>query len=239
MAAVLVGRVPPPPQQWMCRLHLLTVPPSSPSTGLRRCAPHARLHSAKPEVEPVPSLGYCSIAAGLAIATPIPGVCLSLYASLKSGVSKYLPVALTVRAYCPASQITQHTLPPTPACELCRLRTAYLQDQDALQFKQNPTFEDCFPSSEKHYQPVLHEETGAVLQVRTEARRDSGFKHPVNAQQPTRPLLWLRLPSSRGHLLAFEHHTTAPPLPISLPHSAPFLPGAVPPRDTHWRQRRV
>ncbi|KAI3425322.1 hypothetical protein D9Q98_009086 [Chlorella vulgaris] len=39
------------------------------------------------------------------------------------------------------------------------------KDQDALQFKQNPTFEDCFPSSEKHYQPVLHEETGAVLQV--------------------------------------------------------------------------
>ncbi|KAL4424137.1 hypothetical protein ABPG75_001438 [Micractinium tetrahymenae] len=39
------------------------------------------------------------------------------------------------------------------------------KDPSALQFRQNPTFEDCFPSSEKHYKEVKHEETGSVLQV--------------------------------------------------------------------------
>lgn len=59
----------------------------------------------------------------------------------------------------------------TPLCELHALQFCFdtawipiLQDQGALQFRQLPTLEDCFPSSEKHYQPVLHE--GTLLQVR-------------------------------------------------------------------------
>ena len=32
-------------------------------------------------------------------------------------------------------------------------------------FKQNPTYEDCFPSSTKEYKEVVHEATGSVLRV--------------------------------------------------------------------------
>lgn len=42
--------------------------------------------------------------------------------------------------------------------------TTHTQDPDALTFRQLPTFEDCFPASEKHYREVDH--NGTVLRVR-------------------------------------------------------------------------
>ena len=35
-----------------------------------------------------------------------------------------------------------------------------------VNFRQNPTFEDCYPSSTKEYKEVVHEGTGTVLRVR-------------------------------------------------------------------------
>ena len=42
---------------------------------------------------------------------------------------------------------------------------ANLPVQGELNFRQNPTFEDCFPASEKCYKTVTHD--GLVLRVRT------------------------------------------------------------------------
>lgn len=36
-----------------------------------------------------------------------------------------------------------------------------------VNFRQNPTFEDCYPSSTKEYKEVVHEATGTTLRVRT------------------------------------------------------------------------
>lgn len=56
---------------------------------------------------------------------------------------------------------------PTPAPPLL---PSPPQAED-LRFKQNPTFEDCFPSSTKEYKEVVHEGTGHVLRV---SKRKSG-----------------------------------------------------------------
>ncbi len=50
----------------------------------------------------------------------------------------------------------------------------YLVAQGELNFRQNPTFEDCYPASEKNYKTVLHD--GQVLRVRSAL--------------PGRPVLW-------------------------------------------------
>lgn len=44
-------------------------------------------------------------------------------------------------------------------------RLLRLQDPSSPEFRQRPTFEDCFPSSEKIYKDVQHEATGTTLRV--------------------------------------------------------------------------
>ncbi|EFN53744.1 hypothetical protein CHLNCDRAFT_136333 [Chlorella variabilis] len=53
--------------------------------------------------------------------------------------------------------VTSTPAPPEPGSGAPKLSVNRPQkDQAALQFRQLPTFEDCFPSSEKHYQAVQH-----------------------------------------------------------------------------------
>ena len=47
--------------------------------------------------------------------------------------------------------------------DLTTLSFPLTQDPEALRFRQLPTFEDCFPASEKHYREVEH--NGTLLRV--------------------------------------------------------------------------
>ena len=55
-------------------------------------------------------------------------------------------------------------------------KSSHFRDLDSLpkthpqevNFRQNPTFEDCYPSSTKEYKEVVHEGTGTVLRVSSE-----------------------------------------------------------------------
>lgn len=44
---------------------------------------------------------------------------------------------------------------------------------DALEFRQAPTYEDCFPGSTKEYREVLHQESGELLRVGAPSHVDS------------------------------------------------------------------
>lgn len=60
-----------------------------------------------------------------------------------------------------------------------------------VNFRQNPTFEDCYPSSTKEYKEVVHEGTGTVLRVST-----------TFAALSSRRLLLVRSLASMAHALA-------------------------------------
>lgn len=76
---------------------------------------------------------------------------------------------------------------PTPYCSFWRvcgrqrpastnsnpLPLLLRQDPEALKFRQLPTFEDCFPESEKHYREVDHH--GTLLRVSGEERKKEGI----------------------------------------------------------------
>ncbi|KAL4438520.1 hypothetical protein ABPG77_000168 [Micractinium sp. CCAP 211/92] len=74
------------------------------------------------------------------------------------------------RSHLPAAAARRHlrvaatAAPEAPVIEKQSVNRPQ-KDPDALQFRQRPTFADCFPSSEKHYKEVKHEETGSILQV--------------------------------------------------------------------------
>lgn len=77
---------------------------------------------------------------------------------------------------------------------------------EKLNFRQNPTFADCFPSSEKCYKDVDHEET--KLRVRETAiladgqsSRGACFNHVLLLQVPFRRV---HLQESNGHVDLYD-----------------------------------
>ncbi len=53
---------------------------------------------------------------------------------------------------------------------LADFRRLYASQVESLQFRQSPTFEDCFPSSEKCYKEVEH--NGETLRVSSQITAD-------------------------------------------------------------------